>query len=70
MALFYSQNWTTKVNIPFDQPEELISKKARLNLHLRDAPDGRIYLNCSYIDIIPPDASEEFVTANTDDDDW
>ena len=65
LALFFSQNFTPKVNIPFDDTAEL-EKTASLNLYLRDAPDGSVYLNCSYVDIL----SNELPTADASDDDW
>ena len=70
MAFYFAQTFTPKLPTTVERYEELEGKKVRLNMHLRDAVDGNVYLACSYIDIIPTDASEEFVTANTDEDDW
>jgi hypothetical protein len=48
---YCSQLFLPKVNVEFENPSELHLREASLELHLRDDPDGDIYLQCSYVDI-------------------
>lgn len=49
-----SQLFKPKLNCEPPCNEWLHQKEASLNLYLRNGPDGTIYLQCSYVDIMDP----------------
>ena len=51
---YCNQLFASKLNteVPFE--EWLGNKEASLNLYLRNDPKGKIYLQCSYVDIMEP----------------
>ena len=53
-----NQLFTSKVNIEFEHPDMLRGRQASLTLHLRDAVDGSIYLQCEYCDVYEKVAPE------------
>ena len=57
---YCNQLFTPKVNIEFEHPDMLSGRQASLTLHLRDAVDGSIYLQCEYCDVYEK-AAPEFV---------
>ena len=48
-------NFTPKLNVEPEHIEELTGSHAGLTLHLRDTPNGDIYLQCEFCDIYDPD---------------
>lgn len=56
-----SQLFLPKVNKELFYPEmELLNKQVSLKLHLRDDPVGKVYLQCSYIDLYEEDTRTQF----------
>ena len=51
-------NLTEPDNPYFPKNLGMEARKADLCLHFRDAPDGQIYLQCSYCDLFEPDEIE------------
>ena len=51
---YCNQLFASKLNteVPFE--EWLGNKEASLNLYLRNDPKGKIYLQCSYVDVMDP----------------
>ena len=78
---YCNQLFASKLNteVPFE--EWLGNKEASLNLYLRNDPKGKIYLQCSYVDVMEPfygwkeqdekrQAEMELAFATSDPSDW
>ena len=56
---FCNQLFKPRLNEDIQYPMQLYRRVANLNLHLRDDPTGLIYLQASYVDLIPQDVPSE-----------
>ena len=52
--LVCSQLFQPKVNLDFYHPDELMGREATFALHLRDNPQGDIFLQGDYVDVFSP----------------
>jgi len=48
---FCSQLFTPKVNVEIAEIDQRTVPEASLELHFRDDPDGKVYLQASYVDV-------------------
>jgi hypothetical protein len=52
---FCSQRFEPQLNEDVYNPTQLIGRQASLTLHFKDADDGNLYLQCSYVDLYDED---------------
>ena len=52
---FCSQRFEPQLNETIYNPTQMIGRQASLTLHFKDADDGNLYLQCSYVDLYDED---------------
>lgn len=68
---YCSQLFQPKINVDFDHPDQLRGMRASLSGHIRDTADGRIYLQCDYVDLYEyPELPTDSASVDGSDDDW